>query len=335
MTGFEFWKASRWIACVLLGGAILLVGGLAVAADQGGSSASGGNGMSQQIAKMQAMDPARGYLEAHRDVGDPLPILGGPIHIQIDQKGGGVFVALPDNRELDANVFGTPKLPRAFGGSPGMTGVPIPLRGQKDGKFTRFEKKSPFGDAHIAMADGHLTLEAVDATATDAATTDDSVTMRASWKDEAGNTYEVRCCTKVAAHGLEYPTFGGVVTNHLLHGFTRLGTPLMPTEFAYAAFWGMGEVLKNGEVEAKPRLIHGMLTEYVRTTGYSLASDKQVTPQKRHFHLMVPPAMPDPDRGVYKPSPVHTGFKLPNGKELPFWHVMFSNLDIQAERSSS
>lgn len=311
--------------------AVLLAGGRPVGAQRGASH----DGMSEQVAKLQDMAPARGYLEAHRDVDHPLEILGGPIRVQVKQSEGGVFVALPDNRELDPRVFGTPDHPRAFAGSPGMEGVPVPLRGEANGGFTSFEAKSPFGDAHTAMADGRLTLTAVDATATDAATTKDSVKLDASWKDEAGNTYEVRCCDKLAAHGLEYPTFGGVVTNHMLHGFTRLGTPLMPSEFAYVAFWGMGEVLENGKVVARPRLIHGMLTEYVRTTSYRLASDDEVTPEKLHFHLMVPPAKPDPAKGVFEPSPVHTGFKLPNGQELPFWHVMFSNLDIHAERTGT
>jgi len=47
----------------------------------------------------------------------------------------------------------------------------------------------------------------------------------------------------------------------------------------------MGAVLKNGEVLDKPRLVHGMLTEYVLTEGYKLAFDDQVTPTAQHFHL--------------------------------------------------
>jgi hypothetical protein len=29
---------------------------------------------------------------------------------------------------------------------------------------------------------------------------------------------------------------------------------------------------------------------------------------------------------------VSTGFELPNGMELPFWHVMFENLNIDSQR---
>lgn len=107
----------------------------------------------------------------------------------------------------------------------------------------------------------------------------------------------------------------------------------MPPEYTYLTFWGIGEVRKNGEVVDKPRLVHGMLTEYVGKEGCKLAFDHEVNPTKRHFHLMVPPMKPLPDEDKYEHKNVKTGFSLPNGKELPFWHVMFGSLDIQAQRS--
>jgi hypothetical protein len=182
------------------------------------------------------------------------------------------------------------------------------------------------------MGNGKLNIEALDATATDAAKTNDKVSFKASWEDKEGNTYEVRCCEMLAAHGVEYPTFGGVVTNTVMHGSSRIGTALMPTEYVYFAFWGMGAVMKNGEVTDKPRLIHGMLTEYVRTEGYELASDDEVTPTRKHFHLMVPPMMPEMKEQKFVHNNVKTGFTLPNDMELPFWHVMFENLQINADR---
>lgn len=285
-------------------------------------------------AKWQELAPARGYLDAHKDVEQPKQLLGGPMDIKVKQDGGVVFVALPDKRELDPRVFGTPELPRAYGGTPGINGVPPKARATEGGDYTRMKKPTPFGDKHTTMLGESLRIQARDATATDAAKTDDSVKMQATWKDQQGNTYTVKCCAKMAAHGVEFPTFGGVVTNHMLHGFTRLGTALMPTEFAYFAFWGIGEVQKNGETLDKPRLIHGMLTEYVRQQGYKLAEDHQVRPaQDLHFHLMVPPMMPNPQKGVFKHDALKTGFELPNGKTLPFWHVMFEQLDYSAERA--
>lgn len=278
------------------------------------------------------MAPYRGYLAAHAPVENPPALLGGPLTVTVGQDGGGVFVALPDERKLDPDVFGTPEHPRAFAGTPGIDGVPPAARGVQNGAYTEMKTKSPFGDAYVTMGDARLTLEAVDATAVDAAKSDDRVKFEASWKDDAGNTYAVRCCKMLATHGVEYPTFGGVVTNHILHGSSRIGTALMPTEYTYVAFWGMGEVLKNGRVVAAPRLVHGMLTEYVRSKGYALASDREVTPTHLQFHLMVPPMMPDMKRGRFEHSAVPTGFTLPDGKELPFWHVMFENLDVHAAR---
>lgn len=303
----------------------------ALAAGQGGEHMGSMNKMQQA----EAMSPWRGYLQAHDSVKHPLPLLGGPIKIHITQTAGGVFVALPAYRKLDPDVFGTPAHPRAFGGFPMVSGLPLQLRGVENGQYTRAKKLSPFGDKSMVLPGGHLNLEMLDATATDAATTKDKVKLDASWKDKQGNTYEVRCCKKLATHGVDYPTFGGVVTNGLMHGSSRVGTPLMPTLYDYAAFWGMGEVLKNGKVIDAPRLVHVMLTEYVRGKGYSLDFDKDVTPTRVQLHVMVPPAMPEPVKGTFRPNPVKTGFELPNGKMLPFWHVMFENLTVTASRTEA
>ncbi len=287
----------------------------------------------KMLMQLQEMNQADGYLEAHRDVEEPFELLGGPVSFTIRQNRGGVFVALPDNRELDSDVFGTPEMPLAFTGTPGITGVPVPFRETEGGAFTRLDRKTPFGDANVTMANGQLMLQATDRTATDAATTDDEVKLKASWEDEDGNTYAVQCCEMLVSAGPEFPTFGGVVTNHILHGFSGIGTPLMPTEYTYAAFWGMGAVLKNGEPVDKPRIVHGMLTEYVRGENYTLVKDSEVTPTRRHFHLMVAPFMPVEGEHAFQHKDVSTGFELPNGMELPFWHVMFENLEIESQRS--
>ncbi len=287
-------------------------------------------GDEMSTAELAGMAPYLGYLQAHENVRQPLTLLGGPIRVTVTQTVGGVHVALPDYRRLDPNVFNVPQLPRAFAGTPIMTGVPPSLRGVENGHYTKLKAKSPFGHAHMVLPDGRYSLEALDATATDAAQTQDSVKMQASWKDRDGNTYAVRC-GKPAPHGVEYPSFGGVMTNHILHGSSRIGTPLMPTEFVYVAFWGMGETLKNGEVTDTGVIVHCMLTEYVRTKDYTLAFDSQITPTRLQMHLIVPPvAVKD---GKFVNRPVKTGFALPNGTELPFWHVMFADLEIKAWRT--
>jgi len=314
------------IASLLVGLALLLVAGPALAQQE----------MSKKQKKMlmtlKQMNQADGYLEAHRDVEEPMELLGGPISFTVQQNSGGARVALPARRELDSDVFGTPQMPLAFTGTPGITGVPVPFRETSNGQFTRLDRPTPFGNKSTVMANGTMMLKATDATATDAATTEDRVKFKASWEDDQGNTYAVRCCEMLASAGAEFPTFGGVMTNHILHGFTGIGTPLFPSAYTYAAFWGMGEVLKNGEVVDRPRLVHGMLTEYARTEGYELAMDSEVTPQRRHFHLMVAPFMPVEGDHSFTHDNVSTGFQLPNGQELPFWHVMFQNLEISSQR---
>lgn len=287
--------------------------------------------MQQKMEMLQSMAPYMGYLKAHMNA-EPQDLLGGPLEVNISQKSGGVFVILPSKRKLDPHVFGTPEVPRALAGSPGINGLPPAARGVSNGQYTEMKKPSPFGDKHVVMANGKLNIEALDATAADASETEDQVKFMASWEDSEENTYEVRCCAMLATHGVEYPTFGGVVTNTILHGSSRIGTALMPTEYTYFAFWGMGEIRKNGETLEKPRLIHGMLTEYVRKEGYELAFDEEVTPGRKHFHLMVPPMMPNMEEQEFTHKNVKTGFELPNGMELPFWHVMFENLEISANR---
>ena len=315
--------AVRVLAMVVV--ALLAAGATAVAQE---------GGKQQMLQKLREAAPGKGYVKAHEDLQEPQPLLGGPIEVSISQQGGTAFVALPDRRELDPRVFGTPDMPRSIRGTPAIYGVPPLARGVEDGEYTVFKQPSPFGDKTTTMEARQLQLQATDATATDAATTEDRVRFRASWEDEQGNTYEVRCCEKLATHGMEFPTFGGVVTNTILHGFSGIGTALMPSEYAYFAFWGMGEVRKNGEVMDKPRLIHTMLTEYVRTEGYELAFDEEVDPKAKHFHIMVAPFMPDPENLSYTQDPVRTGFTLPNGKQLPFWHVMFEDVAISSDRVS-
>ncbi len=288
--------------------------------------------MMKMIKKMQAKAPAKGYLKAHSMLQKPLDILGGPIKIELTQESTPVYVGLPDHRKLDPRIFGTVDMPRAFEGTPGITGLPVMLREHKGNKFTQMKPLSPFGDKHIVLTDGVLNVKATDKTATDAAKSDDKVSLVASWKDNAGNTYTVKA-GKVIAHGLEYPTFGGVVTNHILHGFSGVGTPLMPSEYTYFAFWAIGNIYKNGELVDKMRIVHGMLTEYVRTKGYKLGFDEEVTPTALQFHLMVPPFKPNMETMAFEKAPVKTGFKLPNGMELPFWHVMFENVEVNANRN--
>lgn len=317
------WFAAAALTSLLAAGCSAAGGGEPTLARASAAASSPAPGTSQDR-KLAAQSPYRGYLQAHDNLETPLAVLGGSTQVTIQQDGGEVHVALPDYRRLDPDVFGTPSLPRAYGGTAIAEGVPPDKRETSHGHYTQLDEKTPFGHANIVLGHGQLNVTLNDATATDAAQTDDSVQFEASWQDQAGNVYEVRC-HKVYPHGeLDgHPTFGGVVLNHLMHGSSRVGTPLMPTLFCYAAFWGPGEVLKNGQVLDSGRLVHGMLTEYVRSKDYGLDFDRQVDPTHLMFHLIVPPLKDG------EPDPVRTGFTLANGKELPFWHVMFDRLIIR------
>ncbi len=182
-----------------------------------------------------------------------------------------------------------------------------------------------------ALPNGRFALEAIDATATDAATTNDSVQFEASWQDPQGNTYAARC-HRVVPCGAECPVFGGVVTNHILDDFNRVGAPSMPAGFTYVAFWGTGEVLQNGRVVDGPVLMHGALMEMVRFEGYRPAPDGRIMAMQRQFHLQVPAVLMASDDGSPAPHHVRTGFFLPDGQELPFWHIVFENPEIGAAR---
>ncbi len=279
--------------------------------------------------KLDITAPAIGYLEARKHLLEPMELLGGAIQVRISQDSGAAHAALPDHRQLDPRVFGDSTQPRAFAGSPIIYGVPSELREYNDSGFAALSTKSAFGGKTMTMPKARMKLEAFDRTATDAVSTGDSVRFLSLWHDSAGNSYSVRC-DRVMPFGVQYPVFGGVVTNHIMYGFSRIGTPLMPTEFVYVAFWGEGQVLKNDSIIDDSVTVHGMLTEYVRTKEYDLAFDHEVNPRKRQFHLMVLPYSPKEYR--FEKSSVNTGFVLPDGKELPFWHLTFGNLDIRSRR---
>jgi uncharacterized protein (TIGR03000 family) len=100
------------------------------------------------------LSPTRGYIRARQNLDRPSPLLGGPLTVHVAQKAADVHVILPDSRRLDPVVFGTPDLPRAFGGTPVAEGVPPALRAQKDGRYTATTRKAPFGDKYVVLKEG-------------------------------------------------------------------------------------------------------------------------------------------------------------------------------------
>jgi len=98
-----------------------------------------------------------------------------------------------------------------------------------------------------------------------------------------------------------------------------------------AAFWGVGNVYINGKLADSMRVVHLMTTEVVRDKDYKLALDedlplannqRNIKGQPTETHLVVLPIKVIKGVGpTFKP--LNTAFKLPNGMNQPFIHVMY------------
>jgi len=267
-----------------------------------------GAGMNAPIPGLHA------YTNAHAAVDSPPDRLGGPMNVTVTQEDGSTRLVLPGPRFLDPSVFGKPGQPVGMDPAPfPLLGVPTDLRNTADGQYTFADRATPFSDWRV-VGTGDVRMELVDHTAIDGARTRDEIDFEAEFEMPDGSEFQVTV-NRPLSHGMAYPFFGGVVTNHLLHGATGIGTRLMPTEFTYAAFWGVGNITKDGEVVNENHLIHVMVTEIVRGDDYKLAFDGGVgdPPGGVTMHLMIPPFRPDPEQGLVN-APVMTGF-------MPFPHI--------------
>jgi len=330
------------------------------------------------------------YTRGHAKNPNPPDLLGGPLKITVRQaKGEGTRLVLPGPRYLDPAVFGTPENPLGFDPAPfPLMGVPVELRRHEDGAYTFVNHPTPFSDWRI-VGTGSVDMELVDATAIDGARTKDKIHIEANFhlpgpdpnNPDNGKTRWRVVSKKPLPHGFGFPTFGGVASNHLLHGVTGLGTRLMPTEWTYVDTWGKGDIYKNGKLVAEDHMIHTMVTEVVRGEGYRLLFDGEVGQRPgKTLHLMIPPYKPT-EEGMKK-SPLKTMFvpfpyikqeiaedreeakALPAGERekrldqidqiedlmdwtqekvveeviegnmagMPFIHIMFGNVEVQAER---
>ncbi|MCH8010652.1 MAG: hypothetical protein IIA61_01685 [Candidatus Marinimicrobia bacterium] len=253
------------------------------------------------------------YTQGHAKHQNPPDLLGGPLTVKVTQKDGSTRLALPGPRFMDPSVFGTPDNPTGFDPAPfPLLGVAVEMRKTSEGKYTFVDHATPFSDWR-EVGVGSVNMTVVDATAIDGARTMDKIDFEATFELPDGNKYRVTC-NKPLPHGMAFPFFGGVVTNHLIHGGTGIGSRLMPTEFTYVAFWGVGNVYKNGKLINEDHMIHVMVTEIVRGEGWKLQFDGGVgdPPQGITMHLMIPPYKPT--REGMKNSPLKTMF-------MPFPYV--------------
>lgn len=245
------------------------------------------------------------YTRAHAMNPSPPDRIGGPLEIKVSLRGGSIRWNQPGPRQMDPAVFGTPAHPIGFENTPfPLVGVPLNMRQQEDGAYTIIDHATPFGDM-LPVGTGDLQMTLTDATAIDGAKTKDKVNFEASFQaPDKSHTYRVEA-DMALPHGKFHPTFGGVVTDHLLHGATGLGSRLMPTEYTYVAFWAKGRVFVDGKLTNDNHLVHMMITEGVRKKG-KLQSDSGVNGTGRVLHLMVPPFKLGP-KGPEK-SPLKTQY---------------------------
>ncbi len=246
------------------------------------------------------------YTKSHAMVANPPGLLGGPLRVSLVKKDTSTHWILPGPRFLDPAVFGNPAHPIGFEQAPfPLIGIPPSLRRSKNGKYTFVNHATPFSD-WMEKGVGSVRMKLVDATAIDGARTRDKVDFEATFKSPDGRfTYRV-VSKKALSHGMGYPFFGGVVTNHLMHGATNIGTRLMPTEFVYAGFWGVGKIYRNGKLVNDRQLVHVMVGETVRSNNHKLQFDGGVNPRGMTIHLMVPPYRVSPKGLVL--APVKTGY---------------------------
>jgi len=274
------------------------------------------------------------------------------IDVRVTQDTGSTsHWVLPGRRQLSEYVFGTPDNPKMTSQhwidqaegpvkefleeQPTQVGLPVELRRtNSDGtEFTIADVLTGFSDAG-QQTESELDLTYMDRQPWDTPglpdDTRDTAEVTARFNDPAGNEYEVELEYILQPPFPPWETGGGVVTGTWLHGVTGTGTPLMPRLFNYAALWGVGNLLVNGEVAGENRLIHFMTTENVRKAdSYGLALDEELPLSEderflghpHHTHLFVPPIEATPEGPVS--SPVPTEFELPNGETQPFIHYMW------------
>ncbi len=246
------------------------------------------------------------YTHAHAGNPNPPDRWGGPVTVTAKQTKGATQWVLPGPRELDPAVFGTPDHPLGWEQAPfPLIGIPPKLRQSENGHYTIVDHATPFSNWR-AIGVGDVRMTITDITAIDGATTKDRIDFVAEF-DAPDKTHHYKVVVKKPLpHGFGYPFFGGVVTDHLMHGGTGIGTRLMPTEYIYASFWGVGDVYVDGRLTNPGQLVHMMIGEGVRGRGWKLGFDKDIKGQGVVMHLMVPPYKVTPNGPV--PAPIRSGY---------------------------
>ena len=300
--------------------------------------------------------------------------------------GNSVHWILPGPRRIDPHVFGTPEAGPStpqrgddyiahkvwyFGQHrPDVVGLlagdgshaPLPLPvGLPEGArttneagdgYTRTKIPVPFSDSTVGSEETEALGGALDLTYIDRqgvagdGDVEDEVDLDIWFTDPEGTRYGFDI-KHLEHHDGAHLHGRGVMTGVNIHGVTTIGTPLMPTQYAFGAFWAVGDLLVDGEVTAeanRDRIIHLMTTQSVRKSeDYSLATDAELPlgaegnpdpylGSNQVTHVFLPPIkMTDegPRRVGLQPA-----YTLPNGLPQPFIHVMFDENRVSIDRSA-
>jgi uncharacterized cupredoxin-like copper-binding protein len=276
--------------------------------------------------------------------------------LRVEQPPGKVvYWVLPGPRRVDPAVFGTPQNPTMTGEGqvqrakgpvkallqqlPILVGLPLPLRATTpDGtRYTQTTIPTPFGDRG-RIVNGRLAVTYIDRQPTDTSgdpmATEDEARLELAFTDPAGHRYEVKLLRVFMPPLPGYETDGGVLLDGFHHGRTGTGSPLMPKVYTYGAFWGIADLVIDGQVADRRKVTHCMTTNAVRDQNYRLAIEEElplspertIAGQIHHTHCIVLPVTVTPQGPKY--APVKTAFTLPNGEKQPFIHIMFEQDQI-------
>lgn len=244
--------------------------------------------------------------------------------------GDGAYAALPLPVGLPEGARGT----NAAGDSYTQTKIPVPF------------SDNTVGSAESDALDGALDLTYIDRQGFEGDGDDeDAVDLDVWFTDPNGTRYGLDI-KHLERHDGAHLHGRGVMTGAYIHGITTIGTPLMPTQYAFGAFWAVGDLLVDGEVTAEAnrnRVIHLMTTQGVRTTDYSLAIDEELPlgeagnpdpyrDSNEVTHVFLPPIQQTADGP--RRVPLQPAFTLPNGSPQPFLHFMFDENTVTVDRSA-
>lgn len=328
---------------------------------------------------------ATGPATAHADRIDRFKRANQNVAVKAQQDAGKrVHWILPGPRRIDPHVFGTPEAgpstpqrgddhiahkiwyyeqhrPEVVGllaGDDAHPALPLPV-GLPEGargtnaagdRYTQTTIPVPFSDNTVGSdespaLDGELDLTYIDRSGFEGHGDGDEIDLDIWLTDPDGHRYEFDI-HHLETHDGAHIHGRGVMTGVYIHGEMPIGTPLMPTQYAFGSLWAIGDVLIDGEVTSeqnRDRVIHLMTTQSVRTADYELAIDAEL-PLGAHgnpdpylgrqtvTHAFLPPIQQTADGPRF--VPLQTAFELPNGKPQPFIHFMFDEDAVRIDRAA-